>query len=44
MKKHFDKNLIMTEGKENFQLSKNFAGYAEKSLMMTMKKLEIIVK
>ena len=23
MKKHFDKNLIMTEGKENFQLSKN---------------------
>ena len=42
MKKHFKKNLIMTEEEEQlFQVA--FVGYAKNSLKMTMKKLEIIV-
>ena len=37
MKKHFNKNLIMSEDEEQFQL-RTFAGYEKNSLMMSMKK------
>ena len=37
MKKHFNKNLIMSEDEEQFQL-RTFAGYEKNSLMMLMKK------
>ena len=42
MKKHFNKNLIMSEEKK-FQSSNGVAGFVKNSLMMMLKKLEIIV-
>ena len=42
MNKHFNKNLIMSEEEEQFQ-SSNTCWILKSSLIMTMKKLEIIV-
>ena len=42
MKKHFNKNLIMSEEEEQFQ-SSNMCWICENPLMMKIKKLEIIV-
>ena len=42
MKKHFNKNLIMSEEEEQFQSSTR-VGYAKNSLKMTIKRLEIVV-
>ena len=42
MNKHFNKNLIMIEEEEQFQ-SSNTCWILKSSLIMTMKKLEIIV-
>ena len=42
MKKHFNKNLIMEKKKNKFN-QVTCVGYMKDSLMMTMKKLEIIV-
>ena len=41
MNKHFNKNLIMSEEEEQFQ-SSNTCWILKSSLIMTMKKLEII--
>ena len=43
MKKHFNKNLIMSEEEERFFQQSNSCWICKKILMMTMKKLEIIV-
>ena len=43
IKKHLNKNLIMTEKEEEQFQSSKLAGYGKNLLMMTMKKLEIIV-
>ena len=43
MKKHFNKNLIMSEEEENPHRVA-LGGYVKNSLTMTMKKLEIIFK
>ena len=42
MNNHFNKNLIMSEEEEQFQ-SSNTCWILKSSLIMTMKKLEIIV-
>ena len=42
MNKHFNKNLMMIEEEEHFQ-SSNTCWILKGSLIMTMKKLEIIV-
>ena len=43
MKKHSNKNLIMSEEEENNFNRVTFAGFVRNSLKMTMKKLEIVV-
>ena len=43
MKKYFNKNLIISEKEEEQFQSSNIFGFMKDSLMITMKKLKIIV-
>ena len=43
MKKHFNKNVIMSEKKKNNFNQITLAGFVKNPLMMTIKKSEIIV-